>query len=184
MRHLYLSRVRMLSYILDPTSIWSLTLVIIRKKFDHCRILNKKIERIWNTIKNVINSYFLWSYKIGLLRLPHPIHLSESIQPVKLPQNCDELAEGEAVDALGLGLYDSPSQPWFSGDLRKGSLKTVDCDSSEALKNYTTYTQSLICATSTRYEMASGDSGILSQTAANLFPKQSNFKFSFSGDKF
>lgn len=102
--------------------------------------------------------------------------MSLRIQPTKLPQNCDDLAEGEDVDALGFGYHVSPNQLWKFCKLGQASLKTFACELNESLKWDAIYTEAFICtARSKEYVMTGGDSGNLGETSENPFQIQSNF---------
>lgn len=101
------------------------------------------------------------SYEIGLVKLPFPVQLSETIQPTKLPQNCDDLVNGEAVAALGIG-QSHPSQSLADSDkiLRHGLFETTSCKSGGRLAyRDVRNTESLICTFAGVLMTASGDSG-------------------------
>lgn len=103
-------------------------------------------------------------YDIGLVKLPHPIKFSHSIQPVKLPQDCVGLGDDEDVDALGIG-YSLCDQNWseVDGKLREASFKTVACNSSQQMREDSGDVQdSLICTLQENGKItAGGDSGEL-----------------------
>lgn len=98
-----------------------------------------------------------WNFDIGLIKLPHPIKFSKSIQPTKLPQNCDGLPHNETVNAMGIG-FSQDGQVWsdVDGKLKEGSFRTVPCD-----PEYQNWASVICISQADEKTMAGGDSGRL-----------------------
>lgn len=91
--------------------------------------------------------------------MPHPVQFGQTIQPVRLPANCDGLRRGEAVDALGIGDY---YHGMLGGKLREASFNVVDCNSVDPIREELGDVRPVMCIPPTSRKgqvMAAGDSG-------------------------
>lgn len=80
--------------------------------------------------------------QLGLIKLAQPIRFSQHIQPVKLPENCDELDIPEAMRAIGSGKTQINQEfDEIDGLVRHVALETVDLGSHPILK-YRSYLKS------------------------------------------
>lgn len=78
-------------------------------------------------IKVIKNYQIFVSSEIALLKLSRPIRFSQNIQPVKLPNNCDELGIGEAMRSIGSGLTNlNHTAMQLDGLVRHVTLETID----------------------------------------------------------
>lgn len=96
---------------------------------------------------------------LALIELPKPIEFSRSIQPAKLPTNCDDIDEHENVIASGRGIMETYAFNVSEALLHGFSKTLTQLDCAQAL-NDTTDPRSVICAISPDNQYVfKGDSG-------------------------
>lgn len=103
------------------------------------------------------------SNTIGLVKLPQPIQFSQTIQPAKLPQTCDDLEMDETIVSMGTGAYIiRRGVPEFDGKLREATFTTAACDPVASVNGVPRDTRAIICytyASTIGQIMSFGDSG-------------------------
>lgn len=107
--------------------------------------------------------FFPYTDSTGLIELPHPVDLNNSIRPAILPNNCNEFNEEERVIAAGNGRTD----PFLQADdrtLRHGYSEIMYEDEC-ASESGDVDPDSIICAYAPNGQNTfSGDSGISSMS--------------------
>lgn len=101
-----------------------------------------------------------------MIELPHPIRFSSTIQPTKLPENCDNMHDDEHVYVVGQGKYNDNKEA--DGLVRHGMIKIKSCDSLTFDDKAFSDSREICSIQITNQTLGPGDSGM-----ANFF---SNFE--------
>lgn len=94
-----------------------------------------------------------------MIHLPVKLELSENIQPVKLPKNCELPID---VDVIAIGHGKTSNDAGVSMQLNYAQLRTIPLEECSNIYPIFNYFDSFICAQSAQYgyqSVCSGDSG-------------------------
>lgn len=101
------------------------------------------------------------SFTLALIELPYAVKISETIQPVRLPPNCDPIGELVDVQAIGNGrTYEHQPAKEKDGIVREASFKTLSCQT-DGLPDSIYYNESSVICSFAMNEQntCKGDSG-------------------------